>query len=512
MKNSAWYHKLWLKKLSELPVKEDPDTAWAGMKELLDVQLPVVNSHSGTGHHGTGKTSAGGVKGAATAKTLAAKVIAMAVYVLPVAAAIGVTAYFVMPALIKPDLKKVKKEQQSLIGIDTAGVNPIKIARDSVQDTILSAAVSGRDLPSDTDTSAFENLAHKRAKNGTPVQDTTRSGNAINRIAYTSSSGNVKKAGNANKSEAKKNTGKSFLADTSSPASMPYPSLRNQILLSSNSTKELSADNNVLVLKDQASKNLTSAMRQNTGPNAKNIASKSKKDKLSKSGKDRLSKNRLSKNDKDKKAKKSNDIITPDYNFGLEAGLNTSKNSGLYFGALTSYKLNMRLLLNAGIRINTSAAVSGNYTTKTNDAFGDSSSRYKVSDSRKIMALAIPLTLEYKISSRISVNAGAVISFPMHQTNQKIQSELLLNLKDSVNRTAYLDSVRHHAVDSTLNYTKVNKINIGITGGISYRLNQFYFEAKYLQNITPYKVNNALGGYNQYFKSFQLGIRYQFKK
>lgn len=492
MKNSAWYHKLWLKKLSELPVKEDPDTAWAGMKELLDAQLPVVNGNTAAGHHGssTGTGSAGGVKGAAAAKTLIAKVIAMAVYVLPVAAAIGVTTYFVMPALIKPDLKKVKKEQQSRIGIDTTGINSIKIARDSVQDTILSAA-GQTDLLTNADTSGFENLAHKRAENGIQVQDTTRSGNSI--LSGKPSVGSVaaNRTGNASNSKAVKNAEKLFAGKGSSQASVPYAALQNQLLVSSNSTKELSAEQNALILKDQASKNLITGMSTITGRNPKNIVSKSKKD---------------------KKAKKSNEITTPDYNFGLESGLNTGKNNGLYLGVLASYKLRTQLLLNVGVRINTSASISGNYTTKTNYAFGDSTSQYKVSDSRKIMVLAVPLTGEYKINDRLSINGGAVISFPIHQSNPKIQSQLLVNLKDSLASTSYLDSVRHRAVDSTLNYTKVNKINIGITGGISYRIKQFYFEAKYLQNITPYKVKNALGGYNQYYRSFQLGIRYQFKK
>jgi len=41
MKNSAWYHKIWRKKLADLPLKKDDDAAWADMRNLLDEQLPV---------------------------------------------------------------------------------------------------------------------------------------------------------------------------------------------------------------------------------------------------------------------------------------------------------------------------------------------------------------------------------------------------------------------------------------------------------------------------------------
>lgn len=40
MKNSAWYHKLWRKKLNKLPIRESSESAWLGMKEILDQHMP----------------------------------------------------------------------------------------------------------------------------------------------------------------------------------------------------------------------------------------------------------------------------------------------------------------------------------------------------------------------------------------------------------------------------------------------------------------------------------------
>jgi len=125
------------------------------------------------------------------------------------------------------------------------------------------------------------------------------------------------------------------------------------------------------------------------------------------------------------------------------------------------------------------------------------------------MVLNVPLTIEYRVSNRISINAGPVISFPLSQSNVQTVAEIF---KAQVPTTKYLDSARNRAVDSTLRHTKVNKINLGLTGGISVRFNQFYIEGKYLRSLTPYKVSNALGGYEQYNGSFQLGLRYKFKK
>ncbi|HEY0175751.1 MAG TPA: hypothetical protein VGC08_05195, partial [Pedobacter sp.] len=235
-----------------------------------------------------------------------------------------------------------------------------------------------------------------------------------------------------------------------------------------------------------------------TSLNAKNSAAKASSSKNSRA--DRAKK---------VKGEKTKEIITPSYDLGLESGWNTGKSSSLYLGFFGAYRIKPRLLLNAGVRLNTAASLSGNYTTKPGSFIGDTVYRYKVSDKRKLMVLNVPLTVEYRLSNRISVNAGPVISLPLSQSNIKSGTEFL---SDPVLSNKSLDTVRHRSIDSALTHVKLNRINTGITGGISIRFSQFYIEAKYLQNFNPYKITSSLGSYRQSYQSFQLGIRYKFKK
>ena len=132
MRNSAWYYKLWLKKLSKLPLKEDSGSAWTGMKDLLDAQMPVSSSG---GNAGTGTAG----------KPFIAKLVSLIGYALPVAAAIGVIIYLLLPVVIKPEHAVVKKKQQSYLSADTLNS---KVISDSMQnvDTVNNNILSANDL------------------------------------------------------------------------------------------------------------------------------------------------------------------------------------------------------------------------------------------------------------------------------------------------------------------------------------------------------------------------------
>lgn len=232
-----------------------------------------------------------------------------------------------------------------------------------------------------------------------------------------------------------------------------------------------------------------------------------------------VAKTALSKNNKDKQSHKNKAqqrkgaFANSPYNLSVEAGWNASQNSSLYLGVTGSYNLGNRLLLNAGVRLSTSAKVSGSYNTKPSVIYLDSLSLYKVSDNMKIVMLNVPLTVEYKISDRISVNAGPVISFPVSQSANHRESQFI---KGEGPSSAYLTSLRQHVVDSTLTETthnRLDKINLGITGGVNIRFGKFYIDAKYLRGFTPYRaVSSVLGGYQQNYQSLQLGIGYKLKK
>lgn len=505
MKNSAWYHKLWLKKLSELPLKEDSDSAWAGMKDMLDKQLPVSSSG---GHGGSAGTSA--------AKPFIAKLIALVGYSLPVAAAIGVTTYFVAPLVIKPKQAELKKKQESHLRIDKS---PAVLA-DSLKDTTIVKEDTSIDTispitSSKAETAVKDLITAEKAIHGNQHTDDRLTGKSGKQnsskpdLSIASQSSAIAKASKANLTagaiktnsaarinsiaRADQTAGKDFNSGSSIsiPASESRKNEKQASAVSGTQEKQKNA------FTEKTAELLTANKPDKAVLNDKAPATKSTK------------KNKANKTQK-AKDKKTTDITTPPYDLGLETGLNTGKSSSLYLGVFGSYRVTTRLLLNAGIRLNTSTVLAGSYTSKPYSVPRDSTShQYKISDSRKVMMLNVPLTLEYRISGRISVNAGPVISFPLSQTSVKSQSELLKG-QGTVNLR--LDTLRKRSVDSTLTHTTLNKINLGITGGVSVRIKQFYIEAKYLQNLSPYKVNSSLGGYQQSYKSVQLGIRYKFKK
>lgn len=497
MKNSAWYHKLWLKKLSELPLKEDADSAWAGMKDVLDKQLPVSSS---AGH--------GGSAGSSAAKPFIAKLVSLVGYALPVAAAIGVTTYFVAPLVIKPKQADLRKKQELHLHADTVHSKLTDSLKDTtavkvLNDTVSTAADLEAGLTPDkgllpADKTANETIINKK-NHSTDVRIISRTGTQNG--SYLSAIVKANATAKTKNTEVYRTSGKPF---NSSSSTSPLTAASVSAIESGAAGKK---DNLVNPAPGSQATNQKGSLTQEKVTEQLTV---NKPEKASPKNKAAASKS--SKNSKAQKVKtsKKTDITTPPYDFGLEAGLNTGKSSSLYLGFFGSYRIRTRLLLNAGIRINTSTALTGSYTSKPYSVPGDSTShQYKVSDTRKIMMLNIPLTIEYRISGRISVNAGPVISFPLGQTNIKTVSELLsgpgpFNLR--------ADTLRKRSVDSTLTHTTLNKINLGITGGVSIRIKQFYIEAKYLQNLSPYKVNSSLGGYQQSYKSVQLGIRYKFKK
>lgn len=95
MKNSGWHHKLWNKKLDELPVQEDMDISWSEMHAILDQQMPQQATNGGT------------QTGGSTIKAIGSKIATMLGYILPAAAMVSIITYVTLKEPAKPkDLKK----------------------------------------------------------------------------------------------------------------------------------------------------------------------------------------------------------------------------------------------------------------------------------------------------------------------------------------------------------------------------------------------------------------------
>lgn len=473
MKDSAWYHKLWRKKLTELPLKEDAGSAWAGMKNMLDAQMPV---NSGIGH----------AAGTHIAKSAVTKIAALLVYILPAAAMIGTAVYFTAPILSKKNQARLKEKHSHSIIEKTAQkeINPVLIdstilildsagtvQNDSLQKINISDSLK-ENLVKESRRIVEEKSIHKSSPDSAANPATAISKNVNLRVA------NLQRT-DWKKSSDEKASGE--IGENKPAISNRYPLTSNIDLKSALSIQGFlpSKRNNIL-------RRLPASGKPKT-----NIKKSNKKTQKFKSA-------------KSPKSLKSEEIISPPFDYGIEAGLNKGNQSSFYLGAFGTLRLKTRWLLNGGIRI-TSETLSGSYTSAATYFFPDSLQPFKITDKRKILILSLPLTIEYRLSKMISLNVGPVVSFPIKQSGINYQLGPLINQRDTT-------SSKSMSVDTILKRTIVNKINLGITGGISFRIQQFYLDARYQKNLNPYKVSSDLGSYQQNKGFLQLGIRYKFKK
>ena len=208
---------------------------------------------------------------------------------------------------------------------------------------------------------------------------------------------------------------------------------------------------------------------------------------------------KASKSPKAPKYKQPGDVDLPFYHFGLELGLNTgSGSSQIYFGGFGTFNLNNNWFVNAGVRFSGKKQLAGTYTHPSFYA-PDSLQAFRITDSRKVLALDIPISLEYKVSKLISFKAGPVIGFGLSQSDKSAKvSEL--NRRDSL--------FFRKTIADTVGFTTVKKLNVGFSGGVSLHIKQFDIDGRY--QLMPYKVSSPIGSYRKIYNTFQLGVSYRF--
>ena len=205
------------------------------------------------------------------------------------------------------------------------------------------------------------------------------------------------------------------------------------------------------------------------------------------------------------KAKKKSGLT---FASGLVAGAGTGiniYNSGTTFfleGAL-GFSINQKITVNTGLRANTARTMKGVYNFQNYKPADSSMQQLSVVDSRKLTIIDIPLNLEYKISNKMSLRAGPVISFNLKENG----------IRSKLDTSIYHPIVIHdiQKINTAIDHTRATKVAIGLSTGLSLRIKQFSINADYLKNIRPYKITNDLGTYKNTYNSFQLGIRYNFK-
>lgn len=547
MKNSAWYSKLWQKKLDKLPVKSNPGAAWTNMQQMLDAQLPV-----------------GGVAPAApvAGKTLIAKIVTMAGYVLPAAAMVGAATWIAVkpPAKQKTTQKPDKKHEyrlktneankedvfnadssatQASYNIDTLTSNTENVADNSHRLQNDSTAIPEGDNILAKDSKArngetIEDKAKAAAGGATALTNTTQSsstsGNKVHTKTHSAperyklargnnNSFETADAGSVTRNSISSNKTNKYINNIKNRAGgRAYPRNRpakqNSWVSNKGSkvrfaTEELkyyrSTEMDVFEVKNPVGSftlfGSEASGRKLTGNNSLLVADDKRPDMASTGNVNKPVDNK-SATTKPIKNSIPKEITTPAYNFGLEGGLSLANGTGFYGGLTADYAITNRILIGAGLRLNTARKLTGSYSHPSYYR-PDSSARFNINEERKISVIDLPLNLTYKVSNFISLKAGAVIGFTgAGSTTYTLGS--VGGFRDTLRRRS--------SIDSTVNTSMLaKKVSLGFTGGVSFNIKQFSIDARYLA-LPTYKVNNNLGSYSRSYNPFQIGITYWFRQ
>jgi hypothetical protein len=207
--------------------------------------------------------------------------------------------------------------------------------------------------------------------------------------------------------------------------------------------------------------------------------------------------------------------------WGLVAGINTpgsfttatkKATNGVpfdvYLGLFASYDLNDKWSVNLQARLPSPHLARGNYSHteegKT-DTTGTQTVNSKIMDSRKMYMIDIPLHLVYHVNPNIGIKGGPVLSIPLTDANGISTVTTTGTLKDSV---AYF-----YKMSEALNNTKMERrIYYGISGGVSLNYRRLLLDATFYHNFQAQKVSSSLGGYTSNNNSLQIAIGFRLNK
>ncbi|WP_295767558.1 hypothetical protein [uncultured Mucilaginibacter sp.] len=496
MKNSAWYNKLWRKKLNELPVRADADAAWLGMQKMLDVHLPVQPP----------ATTA-----PAVTKPLIAKVISVVGYVLPAAAMVGAATWFAVKPPIKQRVKDKTIEKKERIERRKASASD-SIASDSLAEfTSMSVDTLNTSTPATNEDSLNEQDSVSIGEDKSIADLRTRAlAGRSNKPGYPSGNDYLLKertfkaitTNKLNASEIKKQSGIANNIDYNSlqklkriqqeTAHFPQQLINYRDVVNQSS----------IAMEEEAPQKVFVGNKKGHEMNAFQppilahwLPGKVESDRtalFAKTGKQSRWKGASGK-----------ELNTPSFNIGVEAGLNIAKNTSVYGGLTSNLALSQRLLIGSGILVNFGRQVVGSYS---HPSFfrPDSSSAFTVNEKHKVLVADIPLILTYRVNKLISIKAGAIASFAGKLGNQSYSFGAVAGLRDTLGYTKTIDTLVSSPV-----LTK--RVSLGLTGGIAINFKQFSIDARYI-GLPPYKVNNTIGNYIQSNKSVQIGITYWLKQ
>ncbi|MFF5382879.1 outer membrane beta-barrel protein [Pedobacter suwonensis] len=496
MKNSAWYHKLWRDKFNGLPVKDAADASWTGMQKLLNEQMPIGTGGSHGPHLSTG--------------TKLLKVVKIIGYTFSVAAAASTVGYF---TLKKSDNKQNEIEEKvKSVFSDSMLVDSNKVLNyDEIADsTIIRDSLNGAEdsLNADVeqnksvgdDVSELEKPAGQMENSASKTMRANAATPLNNKYFVAKESNRVESIEDLNKISLKSSSKVEVISNTDQKENslfgksgklLSWPKLHQQEVTYIDLPLKIQRIA-IPVVKANDFQNSSGNQDNTTRHYDKNAEPKNQKETNISLPKIRTNKT------------KQNGSIDPKYSYGLTSGMNVQKgNNSFYIGVFGSYAFNKNWQLTVGLNANSNQKIAGKFTHPSYYR-PDSVPPLTIATTRKLVTIDIPLAAAYKLSKHIDLKAGPIVSFVGKQSIGITKLNPIVNPRDTLYHSKQIDSIIVNT--NTVN----NRVNIGITGGISIHIKQFDVNGSY-QWLTPYKLSNSLGSFKQRNHFFRIGIGYRFR-
>lgn len=172
----------------------------------------------------------------------------------------------------------------------------------------------------------------------------------------------------------------------------------------------------------------------------------------------------------------------------------------IYTGLFATYHINDKWAVNTQVRFLTPLNLSGTYTNQNDHV--DSVRSIKVTDSRKVYFVNIPIHAVYKITDNISIKGGPVINILAKQVSFNTSAQKIYDNVDTL-----FFQTKESQIKTTTRYAQ--KINLGLSGGISVQANRFIFEAVYQKSLSGYNVISDFHNYKNNPGTLQLSIGFK---
>lgn len=532
---------LWRQKRGELPVDSEPQNGWQEMQSILDKHLPVLPV-----------TAAPPIsKLAKIIKAVKAmKATSILIASLTVATVTGTAIYLIKNEQDKNTSHYQPKKHNRIIGKDslntTSASDSLINLNTGADDSLQALKAGGKELLPFNKTDSINGTAKvnptssSNIKTGAPAsknslsvinQQTRNSNNASSSLIITSKRG-IRSRINPGYH---RNNGRSVSfgnqttqhPSVASDNTTAVNNLPGDLTQNGNSTNNgalgLSANtisigqslgmNNNAFMQPQifANQPLSKFVIGNPYYNKQSATAQSKNS----NSKNKITKSKSAAGGKTKGAKSSSgrslSAVFANVDWGVLLGANSSgsftpsaQNSNfygsfpvdIYAGLFGTYHLNNNWAIDAQVRLLTPLNFSGSYTNENSGV--DSAKLVKVTDSRKAYFVSIPVHAVYKITNNISVKGGPVINIPVKQINGITNVRRLTDNIDTIFLANTVNQLKTTRYDQ--------KINLGLSGGISFQFNRLSLEALYQKSLGGYNITSGFGNYKNSPGTVQISV------